>query len=211
MLVLLGFRADGRPIYTYAGGSEGAPEGDGGSDEDDDDEDEQDDDEGKMSESVRKALERARSDVKRAKTAARPYVALARELGMTPEQMRAKLTEAGKKDDEVDIEKVRREAAAEVMSRASRMILSSKVEALAANDFADPADAAMYLDLKDYEVDDDGKVDERQIKRDLKELLTRKPHLKRTSTKADFEGGARRTAEGPEDMNARIRNLARRS
>ncbi|MBQ1164912.1 hypothetical protein KBZ21_43805, partial [Streptomyces sp. A73] len=47
---------------------------------------------------------------------------------------------------------------------------------LAANEFADPEDAAAFLSLDGY-VSDDGEVDAEQIRAALKALLKAKPHL----------------------------------
>lgn len=52
----------------------------------------------------------------------------------------------------------------------------AEVKALAADGFADPSDAAVFLgDLKKYASGDD--VDAESIKTDLADLLSRKPHL----------------------------------
>lgn len=66
-------------------------------------------------------------------------------------------------------------AAQERAAKAVRTAVASKVEALAARDFADPEDAAGALDLAAY-VDDDGAIDTEAIQRDLADLLKRKPH-----------------------------------
>ncbi|MFE9886871.1 hypothetical protein [Streptomyces scopuliridis] len=66
-------------------------------------------------------------------------------------------------------------AAQEHAAKAVRTAVASKVEALAAKEFADPEDAAGALDLAVY-VDDDGVIDSEAIRRDLADLLTRKPH-----------------------------------
>ncbi|MFJ8016238.1 hypothetical protein [Streptomyces sp. NPDC096339] len=59
--------------------------------------------------------------------------------------------------------------------KAVRAAVASKVEALAAKQFADPEDAVGALDLTTY-VDGDGVIDTDQIRADLGELLKRKPH-----------------------------------
>ncbi|WP_174545616.1 hypothetical protein [Nocardiopsis dassonvillei] len=56
----------------------------------------------------------------------------------------------------------------------------AEVRALAADGFADPADAAAFLDLASY-AGEDGDVDSDQIKADLDDLLKRKPHLAKQS------------------------------
>jgi chromosome segregation ATPase len=52
----------------------------------------------------------------------------------------------------------------------------AEVRGLAAEKFADPEDAAAFLDLAAY-VSEDGDIDAAQIKTDLADLLKRKPHL----------------------------------
>jgi hypothetical protein len=69
-------------------------------------------------------------------------------------------------------------AAQERAAKAVRTAVASKVEALAAKTFADPEDAAGALDLAAY-VDEDGQIDTDGIKRDLDDLLKRKPHWAR--------------------------------
>lgn len=69
-------------------------------------------------------------------------------------------------------------AAQERAAKAVRTAVASKVEALAAKTFADPEDAAGALDLTTY-VDEDGAIDTDSIKRDLTDLLKRKPHWAR--------------------------------
>lgn len=66
-------------------------------------------------------------------------------------------------------------SAQERASKAIRAAVASKVEALASKDFADPEDAAGALDLAAY-VDEDGAIDSDAIRRDLTDLLKRKPH-----------------------------------
>lgn len=84
----------------------------------------------------------------------------------------------------------------------------AEVRALAASTFADPSDAAAFLDLADY-VDDTGDIDSKGIEKALADLLKRKPHLGKEQPAApSFDGGARTTAGAPTDMNALIRQKA---
>ena len=101
-------------------------------------------------------------------------------------------------------------AAQERAAKAVRTAVASKVEALASKDFADPEDAAGALELADY-VDDDGVIDTDAIKRDLAELLTRKPHWARAdngprSPRPDrtqgSSGNGNRTPAKPADVFA---------
>jgi hypothetical protein len=56
--------------------------------------------------------------------------------------------------------------------------VSSTIQALAASDFADPTDAVNALDPAKY-LDAGGAIDDTAIKKDLADLLERKPHYKR--------------------------------
>lgn len=211
MLVTLGFREDGRPIWSYSGGSEGPPENsateDGGDDEQTGDTDSLD--ETQLTDKVQRLIDRERADAKRARDAARPWISLARSLGVRgPDEVRSRLEALTREQSEsaaaIDT------ARADALSKANARIVKAEIKAAAADLFADPSDAVLHLRPEDYEVDDNGDiVDEKTLKRDLADLLRRKPHLKKVSSKVDFEGGPRRTAEGPVDMNERIRSLAR--
>ncbi|MEU2674213.1 hypothetical protein ABZ622_36190 [Streptomyces sp. NPDC007164] len=100
--------------------------------------------------------------------------------------------------------------------KAVRTAVASKVEALAAKDFADPEDAAGALDLAAY-VDDDGAIDSEAIKRDLADLLKRKPHWARPdegprSPRPDrtqgSSGNGNRTSSDPGDIFAGLMHRA---
>jgi len=56
--------------------------------------------------------------------------------------------------------------------------VSSRIEALAATDFADPSDAVGQLDAAQY-LDAGGVINETAIRRDLAAVLDRKPHWRR--------------------------------
>jgi len=91
-----------------------------------------------------------------------------------------------------------------MVERAAR----AEVRALAASTFADPSDAAAFLNLGDF-VDDDGDIDSKGIEKALADLLKRKPHLGKEQPAApSFDSGARTTAGAPTDMNALIRQKA---
>ncbi|WP_030878681.1 hypothetical protein [Streptomyces sp. NRRL S-1868] len=67
-------------------------------------------------------------------------------------------------------------AAQQRLEAVQQRAVRAEVRALAASDFADPEDAAAFLDLGAY-VGEDGDVDADAIGKDLKDLLKRKPHL----------------------------------
>lgn len=102
------------------------------------------------------------------------------------------------------------ERAAAAESKASALVhraVKAEVRALAAKGFADPSDAAAFLNLGDY-IDDAGDIDEKAIEKDLADLLKRKPHLAKEAAPPSFDGGARRTADKPPSMNDLIRQKA---
>ena len=93
------------------------------------------------------------------------------------------------------------------------MAFDSSLGILAADTFADPSDAVLYLDLDEIEVDEDGEVDSEAIKRSLKDVLKAKPHLakRRTSQTSNGspDGGARETPPKPKGMSDLIRQARR--
>lgn len=111
--------------------------------------------------------------------------------------------------DKTDLEKASERATA-AEQRASSMVqraVKAEVRALAAGSFADPEDAAVYLNTGDY-VDADGEIDSKGIQKALADLIKRKPHLAKEQAPPSFDGGARATAAAPTDMNALIRSKA---
>lgn len=204
---LLGWRLDGQPIWLPEGGSEGAPEGDPGGDGDDGDGDTGGD--GDSLEGLRKSIERERAQTKTVRDALRPWRALQQELGVkSPTEIKNRLAAMTQEQEKLAQDRDRRDA--EILGKANTRVVKASIKALAAKDFADPADAVLNLKVEDYEVNDDGDVDEKRIKADLADLLKRKPHLAAVSRRVDFEGGARKTSQGPVDMNDLIRNSRRR-
>jgi hypothetical protein len=206
----LGVRNDGRPFWPYLGGSEGESEDDGDAGDDGDDGGDGDGD------GAARAIAAERAATKRARDAARPWRVLAQELGVkNADEIRALLAAKSKdegRNDQVDVEAVKRATREEVLSVARRQIVGSAIEALAAVTFADPDDAVRNMDIAEYEVDGDGRVDRNRIKADLADLLRRKPHLAKVSKRVDFEQGPR--GKGPSngaDMNTLIRRAAGRA
>lgn len=137
----------------------------------------------------KKALDAMKAKWQTERDAAKPWKALARELGVKNVDEVKALIAAGKTatDDAPDPDKMRREAEAQATVKANSRIVRAEVKALAAGKFADPADAALYLNLDDFEVDDNGDVDTDAIGEALDDLLTRKPHL--AASRGRFPGG----------------------
>ncbi len=201
----LGLLADGTPIWPMVGAApDGDPDddsGSGGDDADDDDDDPGDGDadgkdsdgkgkDGKGKTQAEQDAERvaqARKEAQKHRRALAPWKAIAKDYGLTPEEVRARLDAKpadGGKDDkgtQQDTERAVRDARREEAQKANSRIVKAEVKALAADTFADPADAVAFLasegTLRDIEVDDDGEVDADDIRSHLADLLERKPHL----------------------------------
>lgn len=107
----------------------------------------------------------------------KPWKDLSREFGLTPEQIRERLSGKAAETAEVDADTIRREAVRDATAKADKVIVRAEATRLAADLFADPHDAPLFVDLSKYEVDDDGAVDEAEITDDLRAVLERKPHL----------------------------------
>lgn len=69
------------------------------------------------------------------------------------------------------------EQAAAILERANQKILRSEIKAAAAGKLNDPADAYRFLNLEEFEVTDDGEVDEDEIVTAIESLIADKPYL----------------------------------
>lgn len=84
---------------------------------------------------------------------------------------------AAQSADADDADVVRREAETAAMAKANARIVRAEVKAAAAGRLNDPADALNFLDLSQFEVDDDGDVDADEIADAIAELVRTKPYL----------------------------------
>lgn len=132
----------------------------------------------------KKALEAERQARKEAEKKAKRADELEAEL--------AKFREDAMSDQEKAIEQARKEAAdaarEEVMSELRQDRLLTRVEAAATGKFADPKDAAAFLDLTDLDPDDP-----EAITAEVDRVLEAKPYLKASATQApgDIDQGPR--------------------
>lgn len=86
----------------------------------------------------------------------------------------AKLNELTPADD---AERITREAEARALAKANGRILSAELRAAAAGKLSDPTDALTFIDLSQFDVGDDGEVDQDEIAEAIADLLTKKPYL----------------------------------
>lgn len=100
---------------------------------------------------------------------------------------------------ETEEQRTQREAESAALGKANTRILKAEVRALAAGKLSDPSDALTFLDLDQFEVGDDGDVDQQEIEEAISDLLDRKPYLAAQSgsktPRPDPSQGARGAAE----------------
>lgn len=94
--------------------------------------------------------------------------------------------------DRPDPDALVRQAEATALARVNERLVKAEVRAAAAGKLADPADAHRFLDLTQFEVDDDGNVDADEVADAIDDLLKSKPYLAAQggSTKPRFQGTA---------------------
>lgn len=99
-----------------------------------------------------------------------------------------------------------RQAEQTAAARYNERIVRAEVKAAAAGKLADPGDAYRFLDLSQFEVDDDGNVDADEVAEAIDDLIKSKPYLAAQggSTKPRFQGtadsGARKGTARPTQL-----------
>lgn len=182
---------DGRVWDIPAGGSEDAPETDPAeqADEAEPDEPAGESDAPDLGDAGKQAIDRMKAE-RNAEKAKR------REL----EQELAKYQQ----ESETETERKIREATDGAMAKANARIIAAEVRAAAAGVLADPADAKNFLELSQFEVDNDGNVDSDAITAALTDLVTSKPYLaaqRGSKWEGNADGGARKGGSTPSQLN----------
>lgn len=185
-----------QPIWPIAGASddpeedpEGEPEGDPeGEPEGEPDDDPVGDPEGadELGDKGKRALEAMKAKLRAEK-----------EKRRAAEAERDTLKSGSKKDGEPDADQIRREAETAATQKANARIVRSEIRAAAAGKLADPKDALTFLDLTQFEVDENGEVDSDEVAEAIDELLKNKPYLAAATAKrfqGTGDGGAARKA-----------------
>lgn len=104
-------------------------------------------------------------------------------------ELESELAKAQGKEAEFEEMRKARETEAAALEKANGRIVRSEIKAAAKGVLEDPTDAFTFLDPSDFEVDDDGNVDESAIASALKDLVARKPYLAAQGGRR-FQGGA---------------------
>lgn len=153
----------------------------------------------------KRAIEAMKEREKKARADARAALARA-------EAAETALANKDKPAEEQALEAARAEARTEANAKANERILRSELKALATGKLADPTDAALYINLSEFTVDDNGDVDSDALNDAITDLLTRKPHLAAGKPNR-FDGGADQGAKGKESKPQQLtrEDLARMS
>lgn len=184
----------GRPVWPICGGSDDHDES---GEQEPETDDESDDEAGDEDKPLGPAGERA---LAAEKTRRKAESLKRRELESKVAELEAKLNKPSD-DAAPDIDSIKADALREASAAAASRIVKSEVKAAAAGQLADPADAYRFLDLSEFEVDEDGNVDEGEIADAIADLIKRKPYLaaqggaKKQHGSAD--GGARKGQQRP--------------
>jgi hypothetical protein len=96
--------------------------------------------------------------------------------------------------EEQAIKAARAEGRTEATAKGNERILKADLRAAATGKLADPTDAALYINLSEFTVSDDGDTDSEALAEAIADLLERKPHL---------AAGAPRKFEGSGDQGAK--------
>ncbi|WKV74732.1 hypothetical protein AW27_026365 [Streptomyces sp. PCS3-D2] len=107
------------------------------------------------------------------------------------------------KDGADEAAAMRRQAEQDAVAKANARIIRSEVKAAAKGVLADPADAFKFLDLDQFEVDEDGNLDEDEVADAIQDLIKSKPYLAAAPAKrfqGTGDGGAARKASRPKQL-----------
>ncbi|MYS34925.1 hypothetical protein K388_01924 [Streptomyces sp. KhCrAH-43] len=97
----------------------------------------------------------------------------------------------------------RREAEQAALAKANARIVRAEVRVAAKGVLADPADALKFLDLDQFEVDENGDLDSEEVTEAINELIKTKPYLAAATAKrfqGTGDGGAARKAGRPKQL-----------
>ncbi|MBP5915869.1 hypothetical protein ACH3XX_42405 [Streptomyces scabiei] len=116
------------------------------------------------------------------------------------------------KDDKGGGDDAVAKATAAATAKANTRILKAEIRAAAAKKLADPRDALRFLDLEQFEVDDEGEVDVEEIADAIATLIKDKPYLaaqSRQRFQGTGDGGAARKAGRPKQLTERdLKNMS---
>lgn len=113
--------------------------------------------------------------------------------------------------DPVDADAIKAQAEKEANARVAERIVRTEMKAAAKGRIADPNDALLFIDLKQFDVADDGSVNETDLNDAIEELLKQKPYLAAQSRRFQdsADGGSRNdSAKREPTLNDLFRSVA---
>ncbi|UTM47059.1 hypothetical protein [Glutamicibacter mysorens] len=167
---------------------DGEDQDNSGSDDESDDDEEEVDGADALGDKGQKALRAMKDRVKASKKAEREAKA----------ELERLKNSAGKSEEQLAEQQQREQREAAILNKANERIVRSEIKSAAAGKLQNPALAIRLLDLSDFEVDEDGNVDEDEIAQAIDELLEREPYLAVQSgsgPKFDSARGKRKVAK----------------
>lgn len=167
---------------------DGEDQDNSGSDDDSDEDEEEVDGAEALGDKGQKALRAMKDRVKASKKAEREAKA----------ELERLKNSAGKSEEQLAEQQQREQREAAILNKANERIVRSEIKSAAAGKLQNPALAIRLLDLADFEVDEDGNVDEDEIAQAIDELLEREPYLAVQSgsgPKFDSARGKRKVAK----------------
>lgn len=194
------------PIVGAAPGEDDDQDGNGADDADDQGDDTEDGDGGQDDDADPDGADQLGDAGKQALDRMKERWRAERERRKAAETERDHLKGAG--GDANDPERIRSEAAAAATSKANARIVRSEIRAAAAGKLTNPRDALAFLDIAQFEVDDDGQVDEDEIADAIENLLKERPYLGAAAKAPEprfqgtGDGGARKGTGGPRQLTA---------
>ena len=124
-------------------------------------------------------------------------------------QLAALKASASADTEKADLDAIKAQAIREANAAAAQRILRSEIKAAAAGKLADPADAYKFLDLADFEVNENGDVDTAEIADAITGLLTSKPYLKAAqSGPGSADGGVRKGSRPDQLTREQIQSMS---
>lgn len=180
--------ADGEEDEDNDSDEDGEDQDNSGSDDDSDEDEEEVDGAEALGDKGQKALRAMKDRVKASKKAEREAKA----------ELERLKNSAGKTEEQLAEQQQREQREAAILNKANERIVRSEIKSAAAGKLQNPALAILLLDLADFEVDEDGNVDEDEIAQAIDELLEREPYLavqSGTGPKFDSARGKRKVAK----------------
>lgn len=119
--------------------------------------------------------------------------------------LEAQIAEAAtpKPKDNTDVDAIRAQVEREATAKANSRLVRAEVRAAATGKLSDPKDALSFLDMSQFEVDENGDVDTDEINDAIDDLLITKPYLAAATAKRfqdSGDGGAARKASKPAQL-----------